>query len=218
MNAPEDMLRKFAARAYSSVHTVFASYLHAAGAIAAGVPGDFVECGVAAGANAAALALAAWRMGNGKRRVHLFDSFTGIPQAGEEDLEFLAAGHPPGLTAHAEDQVRSHFREWGLPDDVFVWHPGMFADAIPRAVALGGPDRINPSVFHGPLTQIAVLRLDGDLYQSTLDALQLLPLVAPGGWVICDDWDLSGARQAMLETVGHGFGPIYFQRHHKETE
>jgi len=215
---PELLLRKFAERAYSSVHTVFATYLTAVGAISAGVPGDFVECGVGAGANAAALGLAAWRMGNRQRRVHLFDTFCGIPACGPEDVEFREAGHQAGLTAHDMEQVHRHFREWGLPDEIFVWHPGEFDLTIPCATGpIGTRDPFRSEIFQAPLTEIALLRLDGDLYRSTKDALQLLPRVAAGGWVICDDFDLSGARQALLETVGHGFGPVYFQRHQGGT-
>ena len=52
------------------------------------VPGDLVECGVFAGAQAALMALAM----HGRpeilgRRVHLYDSFEGIPMAGPHDTE-----------------------------------------------------------------------------------------------------------------------------------
>lgn len=210
-----ERLEQFAKRAYSSRETIQASYDIARLAINNGIPGDFVECGVAAGSNAAAMALAilkgecmalpdgTWHFPPGvTRRVHLFDSFTGIPKCGPEDAEFIAANHPAGLTAHSLESVKSGMRNWGIPDELLVWHPGMFADTIP-APAVTGISR----------NQIAVLRLDGDLYESTKVCIEnLFPLVSKGGWVIVDDWDLSGARKAVIEHVGHGFGPIYFTR------
>jgi O-methyltransferase len=195
-------LETIAQRAYSSLHTVRASYDIADMALRRGVRGDFVECGVAAGSNAAAMALAIKGPWQGCPRVHLFDSFEGIPQAGEHDAEFLAAGHKAGLTAVSLEDVKRNMKEWGIPNELLVYHPGWFADSM----------RLNDRL--GNVEKIAVLRLDGDLYESTKVCLeQLLPLVSPGGWVIIDDFDLSGARKAALEVVGHNFGPVYFQRH-----
>jgi O-methyltransferase len=196
-------LEQFAKRAYSSLETIQASYDIVRAAIQNGIPGDFVECGVAAGANAAAMALAMIEVCDEEcrfyRKVHLFDSFTGIPQAGPEDPEFLAAGHKPGLTAHSRKEVERNLTEWGFPLDLFVFHEGMFEDVLP--FMMGNPPAIS------------VLRLDGDLYESTKVCIEhLYPLVSKGGWVIVDDWDLSGARKAVIDHVGHGFGPIYWSK------
>ena len=204
-----DRLGVIAQRAYSSLETLKASYDIARLAIINGIPGDFVECGVAAGAQCAAMALAimekeGWvdaytgkqRFIDDVRRVHLFDSFTGIPQAGPEDTEYLEAGHKAGLTACSLEAVKRHMAEWGIPDELLVYHPGMFHVTVPTA----------------PQQAIAVLRLDGDLYESTKVCVEhLFPLVSKGGWVIVDDWDLTGARKAVIDHIGHKFGPIYFQ-------
>jgi O-methyltransferase len=202
-------LEKIAKRAYSSYETIQASYDIAAAAIINDVPGHFVECGVGAGANAAAMACAIVYytfqsqspIRADSRRVHLFDSFSGIPQAGPEDVEFLAAGHKPGLSAHSMAEVRANMREWQLPDELFVYHEGLFEHTVPEAV-------ICREAGH-----ISVLRLDGDLYESTKVCIEnFYPLVSKGGWVIVDDWDLSGARKAVIDHVGHGFGPIYWRK------
>src|ERR1700690_207419 len=114
--------------------TLHATYNSAMCLILDDVPGDFVECGVWAGANSAAMARAvqdfavlnaarkmdAREIGGGvqgligpplsdvRRRVHLFDSFQGIPQAGEYDIEYLAAGHKAGLSASSLENTK-HF-------------------------------------------------------------------------------------------------------------
>lgn len=193
--------------ALSSKETVLASYQIARAAIAAGVPGDFVECGVFAGANAAAMARAiqsfvptAIPSELPNRRVHLFDSFTGVPERGPHDDKWE---HPAGVSACSRAQVEEYMQLWKIPSELLVYHEGLFADTIPRAAA------------HAP--QIAVLRLDGDLYESTRVVLeQLYPLVSVGGWVIIDDWNLVGCRKAVEEYFQSDVqAPIYFQRHAK---
>lgn len=194
-------------RALSTRATLQATYDIARVVLANGIPGDLVECGVFAGSNAAAMARAImdaeWdlctdgKMRSGrrhyKRRVHLFDSFAGIPQAGPEDVEFLERGHQAGLSACPLVDVKVHMREWGIPDELLVWHPGLFRQTL--AVT--------------PTYSIALLRLDADLYASTSDCMHYLyPLVSPGGWVICDDFALGGARKAVEEVVR--VGPCYW--------
>ncbi len=75
-------------------------------------------------------------------------------------------------------------------------HEGWFEDTVPAA----------------QIGQIALLRLDGDLYESTKVCVQhLFPKLSVGGWCIVDDWNLDGCRAAIAETVGH-LAPIYFQK------
>ncbi len=197
--------------ALSSKETVLASYDIARLAIKRGIPGDFVECGVFGGSQAAAMARAIMNGPDGcgyygreqpARRVHLFDTFAGVPEPGPQDIEWLAAGHAPGQSICTLEACQAHMAEWGIPDELLVYRPGLFADTMRRLLL---PE---------PLTQIAVLRLDGDLYESTKVCLEYLyPLVSPGGWVIVDDFNLSGARKAFLDYIGGGSGPGYFQKH-----
>jgi O-methyltransferase len=181
-------------------------------ALERGIPGDFVECGVYRGAQSAVMAKATLdHIGAaedprypehipGFRRVHLFDSFEGIPAAGPEDVEFLAAKHPAGLASCSLEEVKGNMERWGIPDSMLVYHVGMFERTIPEATVIRSTDNL-----------IAVLRLDSDLYQSTLICMEhLYPLVSPGGYVIVDDFDLSGCRQAVLERIKPA--PITFRK------
>lgn len=182
------------------------------------ISGDFVEAGVYAGVHPAIMARAIMdclepgscefdemeaaeiseQEEKRKRRVHLFDSFEGIPKGGPEDHELQHK--PAGESACSLEQVKANLKRWGLPEELFVFHKGFFDAAVPQAVAL--------RTFPGDLTntegvhQIAFLRLDGDLYDSTKVCLDyLLPLVSRGGWVCVDDFNLSGCRKAVLETI-----------------
>ena len=210
-------LDNVALAALSSKETLLATYDLARNVIERGIPGDFVECGVFGGAQCAVMARAIMdccgfpdfyesgkRAGYLNRRVHLFDSFEGVPAPGPHDTEWIGSAHPPGQSVCSLDAVKAHMAEWGIPDELLVYHSGWFADTM----------RWTRNIQHAAwlLESIALLRLDGDLYESTKVCMEYLgPLVSTGGWIICDDFHLTGARKAFLETVGYT-GPGYFQR------
>lgn len=193
--------------------TAEATYDLAMLALQRGVPGDFVECGVYAGASSALMARAIldWRKTNTDKywpetRVHLFDSFQGMPAAEPVDEEqWREHGENTGMAAVPLEQVKENMRRWGIPEELLVYHPGWFEATIPLA-AVAGQDAFGTSV-----REIAVLRLDGDLYSSTSIAMKhLYPLVSPGGWVIVDDYHLSGCKKAVHEVVNPG--PVYWRK------
>lgn len=175
--------------------TLASTYMLARDVIERNVPGDFAECGVYAGAEPIAMARAIMDSGASGRRVHLFDSFQGIPQPGPEDQEMIQCGNPAGDASCPMADVQKNVRAFGVPDELMVYHPGWFADTMP-----------------GGVTQLAILRLDGDLYESTKTALvHLYPLLSRGGWLIVDDYPLSGCRKALHEIAGY-LQPGYFQK------
>ena len=166
--------------------------------LARGIPGDFVECGVFAGSSCAIMARAILdhnfecqareQRGKTNARVHLFDSFAGIPKPGPHDDP---AQVREGEAACSLAQVKANMQKWGIPSEVLVYHAGLFSDTVPHAA--------QGAHFGG---KIAFLRLDGDLYESTKVCMEhLYPLVSKGGYVICDDYDLHGCRYALHETV-----------------
>jgi O-methyltransferase len=173
-----------------------ATYDIARQVLARGIPGDFVECGVYAGASCALMAKAimdpehywAEMRPHNRRRVHLFDTFAGIPPPGENDYDLRT--NKGGESACSLEDVKANMARWGIPEELLRYHPGPFFETVPffagTSLALGG--------------RIAMLRLDADLYESTRVPLeQLYPLVSPGGYIIVDDFNLDGARLATLE-------------------
>lgn len=191
-------LRQIGLRAASSLETVFASYGVARMAIEQGIPGDFVECGVFCGAQSAAMALAIVDEGAIDRRVHLFDSFQGVEAAGPEDHTWRKEhGDKAGISAQTLEQVQAHMKEWGIPEIVLDYHPGWFEHSL------------HLDAFKIP--QVAVLRVDCDLYEPTLATLSAFhQRVVPGGWIIADDYGLEGARKAVNHFLG--VEPIYWRR------
>ena len=79
--------------------------------------------------------------------------------------------------------VQSNFAKYQLLDHQVKFLKGWFKDTLPTA----------------PIEQLAVMRLDGDLYESTTDALvSLYPKLSPGGYVIIDDyWNAPPCRSAV---------------------
>lgn len=154
-------------------------------AVRSNVPGDFVETGVWRG-GASMMARAVFQTYSATdRKVILCDSFEGLPAPDVERYpqdEGLDFHEYPDLAVSME-QVKDNFAKLGLLDDQVVFIKGWFRDTM----------KIVPS------RQIAVLRLDGDMYESTWDPLiELYDRIPAGGWVIVDDYQLiPAAKQAV---------------------
>jgi O-methyltransferase len=149
-----------------------------------GVAGDVLEAGVwRGGASILARAVLASR-GATDRRVIVADSFAGLPPPSDEfPADAGADFHTHPELAVSAEQVRANFRQFGLLDDRVVFIEGWFRETMPRVDA----------------ESLAVLRLDGDMYESTIVPLvHLFDRVAQGGWVIVDDYHLMAAcREAV---------------------
>jgi hypothetical protein len=156
------------------------------------VPGDLMETGVWRGG--AAILMRAILKVNGvtDRRVWCADSFEGLPPPNPAKYpldENLTLSQFKELAVSLEE-VQANFRRYNLLDEQVKFLKGWFRDTLPAA----------------PVERLAVLRLDGDLYESTTDALAALyPKVQRGGYVIVDDYgDVPACRQAVHD---------YWQRH-----
>jgi O-methyltransferase len=152
------------------------------------VPGDLVECGVWRGGASILMRATLAAYGDESRCVWLADSFAGVPppdaanySADKGDKLYLAAP----ILAVPERDVRANFERYGLLDDQVRFLPGWFKDTLRDA----------------PIDKIAVLRLDGDLYESTIQALDgLYERLSPGGFCIIDDYHaIDGCRQAVAD-------------------
>jgi len=120
-----------------------------------------------------------------QRTIHLFDSFEGLPEPGKLDGAAAIAyseGRSSGQLSSIHkceaslSEVRSLLLDrLGFSDKQIHFHVGWFQKSVPADAK--------------DLGQIAVLRLDGDWYDSTLVCLEhLYPLLSPGGLLILDDY------------------------------
>lgn len=162
--------------------------------IADSIPGDFIETGVWRG-GVCILARGVFKAhGLTDRTVWVADSFEGIPVVTETShptdrlIELHQFNEVLGIS---QETVRDNFARYGLLDDQVKFLPGWFRDTLPTA----------------PIERLSVLRLDGDLYESTKDALvNLYPKLSPGGYVIVDDYlvpGCDGCRDAVDEFRAH---------------
>lgn len=167
-------------------------------------PGVYVECGVAAGAQIIAMAA-----GAPNKTIYAFDSFQGLPLPSNKDnqmpgIRFLSKEEQQSLPDPGEQVLEStgatsvsqadfwaHINASGVNGTNIYPIEGWFEETLPRFVK---------EMDLLPLEEIAILRLDGDLYNSTYTTLKYLyPKVIEGGLVIIDDWALPGCRQAVID-------------------
>jgi len=158
------------------------------------VPGDLIEAGVWRGGACIFMKANLVARGDTRRVVWVADSFQGLPPPNAsrypadtgDDLHTRS-----GLSVGA-DQVRHNFERYGVLDDRVKFLVGWFKDTLPTA----------------PMEALSVMRLDGDMYESTWQAIEALyPKLSPGGFCIIDDFGshASQAGQAILDyRTAHG--------------
>lgn len=149
-----------------------------------GVRGDLIETGVWRGGAAIFMRGVLAAYGDLQRVVWVADSFEGVPKPDPETYPADAGDRlwAEELLAVGREEVERNFARYGLLDDQVRFLPGWFRDTLPSA----------------SIERLAVLRLDGDLYESTMVALEsLYPKLSPGGFVIIDDYALPTCRAAV---------------------
>ena len=149
------------------------------------VPGDLIETGVWRGGATIFMRAVLKTYGDLTRLVWVADSFQGLPKPDgryQQDAgdHFWELSHTLGIPI---ETVKANFTRYGLLDDRVRFLVGWFKDTLPTA----------------QINQLAVLRLDGDMYSSTMDSLlSLYHKVSAGGYVIIDDYGaVANCRQAV---------------------
>ncbi len=148
------------------------------------VPGDLIETGVWRGGACIFMRAVLKVYGITGRRVFVADSFQGLP---EPDPERYPADqgdphHTHEYLAVSLEEVRENFKRFDMLDEQVTFLKGWFQDTLPSA----------------PIDKLAVLRLDGDMYGSTMVALEnLYPKLSKGGFCIVDDYGLTGCQKAV---------------------
>ena len=150
------------------------------------IHGDFVECGVCRGGSAGVLSKIAER--NSTRHVWLFDSWEGLPQPTEIDVDFAGTSGYKGQAYSPEQTAREFlFEKLALDEQRIHLVKGWFQDTLPS--------------YKHEIGEIALLHLDSDWYESTKLCLEeLYDSVVEGGVIVIDDyWFWQGCRKAVDE-------------------
>ena len=150
-----------------------------------GIKGDFIETGVWRGGCCILMKGVLAANHETDRKVYVADSFAGLPPPDAASYPSDASSdlHVFKELAIPERQVRANFASYGLLDDKVEFVPGFFQETLPKLKA-------------GPF---ALMRLDGDMYESTIVALDALyPKLSDGGVIVIDDY---GAIDACKQAV-----------------
>jgi hypothetical protein len=153
------------------------------------VEGDLIETGVWKGGLPAWMRGILMAHGVTDRIVWAADSFDGLPEADPqqhlEDAIWYSLSEPLERLRISLDEVKKTFDKYGLLDEQVAFLKGWFSETLPSA----------------PIKKLALMRLDGDWYDSTLQSLtSLYPKLSLGGYVIIDDYGMPfGCRRAVDE-------------------
>jgi hypothetical protein len=182
--------------------------------LVSGIPGDFIECGAWRGGATIFMRAILKAHHVTDRKVWVADSFEGLPPPNpdrypEDKGDVL---YKVDFLAVSLEKVKDHFTSVGLLDDQVVFLKGWFKDTLPKAA----------------IDRLAVLRVDGDMYESTMDALtSLYDKVSVGGYVIVDDFgahrpckkaveDFRAKRHITAEIKAIDWTGVYWQKQEGE--
>ncbi|ANY68943.1 macrocin O-methyltransferase [Paenibacillus sp. BIHB 4019] len=149
------------------------------------IEGDFIETGVWRGGTC--IFMRGFLKVNGitNRKVIVADSFEGLPAPEARcPIDETSKFHEQDFLRVSLPEVVSNFQKYDLYDDGIIFLKGWFKDTLPAA----------------PTNKIAIARLDGDMYSSTMDALtHLYPKVAIGGFIVIDDYSIGYCAAAVTD-------------------
>ena len=170
----------------------------------ANIPGDVIECGVWRGGSAMLSALTLIKNNQNHRKIYLYDTYEGMSEPTDKDIDLH--GTPYRLIWEKEkerltvplDEVKENMSSTGYPKENIIFVKGMVEDTIPNTVP----------------NQVALLRLDTDLYESTYhELIHLYPKVAPHGVIIIDDYGhFQGAQEATDKYFNQESQKVLFHR------
>ena len=150
------------------------------------IEGDCIETGVWRG-GATIFMAAIIKAFNQKRNVWVADSFEGLPKPNAEKYPHDKGDdhHTKTRLAISKEEVEKNFKNYDLLGDNIKFLKGWFKDTLPKA----------------PIEKLALVRLDGDMYESTMDGMiNLYPKLQSGGYIIIDDWGaVPACKKAVLD-------------------
>jgi O-methyltransferase len=155
------------------------------------IPGDLIETGVWRGGACIFMRGVLKAYGVKNRTVWVADSFEGLPQPNPRKYPCDAGDtyYTRKELAISLDEVKANFAKYDLLDEQVKFLKGWFRDTLPVA----------------PIKHLAVARLDGDMYESTMDALSLYPKLSVGGFLIVDDYGAIPSCKAAVQDYRQQF-------------
>ena len=148
-----------------------------------GIEGDILEAGVWRGGASIFMQAVLKARGAQDRQLWLCDSFEGLPPPDPNVPQDAGSKfHKFDVLAVSEETVRNNFARYDLLDDNLRFVKGYFENTLATV----------------PVEKLALLRMDGDMYSSTMAILDALyEKVMPGGFIVIDDYAIPVCREAV---------------------
>jgi O-methyltransferase len=151
------------------------------------IPGDFIETGSWRGGACIYMRAILKAYECTDRTVWVADSFQGLPkpETGKYPADAGDVHYTYDELAVSLEQVRENFEKYDVLDEQVRFLNGWFKDTLPDA----------------PIDKLSILRLDGDMYSSTIEAISpLYGKVVKGGFIIVDDYNaVEGCKKAITD-------------------
>jgi len=168
------------------------------------IQGNIAECGVWRGGSAMLAALTLIQNNQTHRKIYLYDTYEGMPKPTDKDVDINGTPYlllwkkEQELLTVSLDEVKNNMLSTGYPEDNIIFVKGMVEKTIPRTLP----------------NQIALLRLDTDLYESTYhELIHLYPKVTTQGVVIIDDYGhFQGSQEATDKYFSEESREVLFHR------
>jgi O-methyltransferase len=151
-----------------------------------GIEGDLIETGAWRGGACIFMCAILAAYGIDNRKVFVADSFEGLPKPNPDKYPADKGSrfYKTQYLVVSQEEVENNFKKYGLLNDNVVFLKGWFKDTLPNT----------------PIEKLAILRLDGDMYSSTIESLRsLYHKLSIGGFCIIDDYALPSCRNAVTD-------------------
>lgn len=179
----------------TSVERSYALYKAVEYIVNSKIPGDFVECGVWKGGSSMMVARTLLKMGKTERKLYLYDTFAGMTKPTEKDVRISDSSS----AIHVWEKMQEKdYNKWAFASIQEV-RTNMLSTQYPEKNITFVKGRVEDTIPDTMPSQIALLRLDTDWYDSTYHELKhLFPLLSDRGVLIVDDYGhFAGAREAV---------------------
>jgi O-methyltransferase len=176
-----------------------------------GIPGDLIECGVWRGGSAMLMMGVLLSRGVIDRRIWLYDTYEGMTEPTERDVDF--SGKQASQLLKAAEQFKENAGIWCYANlDTVTSNIGKVGYPLSRAELVIGP--VEQTIPGKTPELVSLLRLDTDWYESTLhEMVHLYPKLVRGGVIIIDDYGhWQGCRQAIDQYFSNDLSPLELHR------
>jgi O-methyltransferase len=151
------------------------------------IDGDFAETGIWRGGSTIFMKAVLNELGIKNKTIWLADSFQGVPKPNETAYSDDKGNklHKLKILKVSKQEVENNFKKFDLLDENIRFLQGWFSSSLPQS----------------PIEKLSLLRLDGDLYESThLGLKYLYPKLSVGGFVIIDDYNaFPNCKKAVID-------------------